>query len=88
MVQKDGCFEEIKLVQSELQIEEQKGILKDSINGNLTSANLLLKTAITNQDQIIENTEKAFKKEKAKKTFWKIATGAAIIGAGYLFIAK
>jgi len=88
LVQKDGCFQEIKLVQSELQIEEQKRILKDSINGNLTSANLLLKTAITNQDQIIENTEKAFKKEKAKKTFWKVATGAAIIGSGYLLITK
>ena len=88
LVQKDGCFQEIKLVQSELQIEEQKGVLKDSINGNLTNANLLLKTAITNQDQIIENTEKAFKKERNEKTFWKVVTGGAIIGAGYLFFAK
>lgn len=88
LVQKDGCFEEIKLIQSELQIEEQKGVLKDSINGNLTNANLLLKTAITNQDQIIENTEKAFKKEKAKKTFWQATTGAVITIAAYLLITN
>jgi len=88
LIEKDGCFEEIKLVQSELQIEEQKGVLKDSINSNLTNANLLLKTAITNQEQIIKNNEKAFKKEKAKKTFWTLATGAVVVGAGYLLLAK
>lgn len=88
LIQKDGCFEEIKLAKTELQLEEQKGIVKDSINANLFSANTLLNKAVLNQNKIIENTEKSFKKEKSKKTFWQAATGVVITGATYLLIVK
>lgn len=88
LIQKDGCFEEIKKVNAELKIEEKKGVLKDSVNGNLTNANILLKEAISGQDKIIDNAEKSLRKEKNKKTFWQVATGAVIVGASYLLIAK
>lgn len=88
LVQKDGCFDEIKLVKTELKIEEQKGIFKDTIIGNITKANTLLKDAISGQDKIIDNAEKSFRKEKTKKTFWQVATGAVIVGASYLLITK
>lgn len=88
LVEKEGCFEEIKLVRTELQIEEQKGVLKDSVNGNLVNANILLKEAFTDQNKIIDNAEKSLRKEKNKKKFWQVATGAVIVAAGYLLIVE
>lgn len=88
LIQKEGCFEEIKLVKIDLDIEEKKGVAKDSINNNLTNANILLKDAVAGQDKIIGNAEKSVRKEKNKKTFWQVATGAITIGAGYLLIVK
>lgn len=88
LIQKDGCFEEIKLIKTELQIEEKKGVFKDSINGNITAANVLLKDAVSGQDKIIDNAEKSLRKEKNKKTFWQVTTGAVIVAAGYLLIVK
>ena len=88
LIQKDGCFQEVKLVQSELQIEEQKGIFKDTIIGNLDKSNLLLNKAILEQEKIITNTEKSLKTEKRKKTFWKVATGTVLASASYLLIQK
>lgn len=88
LIERDGCFEEIELVKKELKIEEEKGITKDSINNNLTNANILLKDAVAGQDKIIENAEKSVRKEKNKKTFWQVATGAVITGAGYLILVK
>ena len=58
LIEKDGCVEELKLTNEALTIEEQKGIFKDTIISNLNDAVIL-------QGQII-------KKEKRKKTFWKI----------------
>jgi len=88
LIQKDGCFEEIKKVNSELKIEEEKGVVKDSINKNLSIAISELDKAISTQDKVIDNVEKSLRKERTKKTVWQVATGAAIIGAGYLLIAK
>lgn len=88
LIEKDGCFEEIKLVKIDLDIEEKKGVAKDSINNNLTNANILLKDAVVGQNKIIDNAEKSVRKEKNKKTFWQVATGAVTIGAGYLLIVK
>lgn len=88
LVEKEGCFEEIKHVRTELQIEEQKGVLKDSVNGNLVNANILLKEAVTDQNKIIDNAEKSLRKEKNKKTFWQVTTAAVIVAAGYLLIVE
>lgn len=88
LIEKDGCFEEIKLVRTELQIEEQKGVLKDSVNGNLVNANILLKEAVTDQNKIIDNAEKSLRKEKNKKAFWQVTTAAVIVAAGYLLIVE
>lgn len=88
LIQKDGCFSEIKLVETQLKLEEKKGILKDSINENLSNANILLKEAVSGQDKIIENAEKSVRKEKNKKTFWQITSGVILAGAGYLLIVE
>jgi len=88
LAEKDGCFEENKLIKQELVIEEQKGSIKDTINSNLTKANILLHKANFEQRTIISNTEKSFKKERAKKTFWQVTTGAVITAATYLIITK
>lgn len=88
LAQKDGCFQEIKLVKEELVIEEQKGIIKDTMNSNLNKANILLHKANFEQQIIITNTEKAFKKERNKKTFWQVTSGVILAGAGYLLIVK
>lgn len=88
LIQKDGCFQEVELFKTQLKIEEEKGIVKDTIIENVTKANGLYKEVISNQDVIVKNAEKALKKEKTKKTFWQITTGAIIIGASYLFITN
>ena len=88
LIEKDGCFQEIKLVKTELKIEEKKGILKDTIIGNITKANVNLHKAVFAQEKIIDNTEKSLIKERNKKTFWQVTSGAILAGAGYLLIAK
>lgn len=88
LIQKDGCFQEVKLFKTQLQLEEKKGIFKDTIIGNITKANTDLHKAIFTQDKIIDNVEKSLRKEKNKKTFWQVATGAVIAGAGYLLITQ
>ena len=88
LIQKDGCFAEVKLFKSQLQIEEKKGIFKDTIIGNITKANVNLKKAIFAQRKIIDNVKSSLQKEKNKKTFWQVATGAVIAGAGYLLITQ
>ena len=88
LIEKDGCFHEVKLFKVQLQLEEEKGILKDTMIGNLTNANVNLHKAVFTQYKIIDNAEKSLRKEKNKKTFWQVATGAVIVGAGYLLITQ
>jgi hypothetical protein len=88
LIEKDGCFEEVKLFKTQLEIEEKKGIVKDTIIGNVTKANVTLNKAVFTQDKIIDNAEKLVRKERNKKTFWQVATGAVIVGAGYLLITQ
>jgi len=88
LIQKDGCFAEVKLFKVQLQLEEKKGIFKDTIIGNLTKANVTLNKAVFTQDKIIDNAEKLVRKERNKKTFWQVATGTVIVGAGYLLITQ
>jgi hypothetical protein len=88
LIEKDGCFEEIKLVENQLQLEEKKGIVKDTIIGNITRANVDLHKAVFAQNKIIDNVEKSLLKEKRNKTFRKVVSGAILAGAGYLLIVK
>lgn len=88
IIEKDGCFEEIKLVKKELAIEEGKSLVKDSINSNLTKAYKELEKANSAQYELIQNVEKSLKKERVKKTFWTITTGVVIGTAAYFVIAK
>ena len=88
LIEKDGCFQEIKLVKTELKIEEKKGIFKDTIIGNITKANVNLHKAVFAQEKIIDNAEKSLIKERNKKTFWQVTSGAILAGAGYLLIVK
>lgn len=86
LIEKDGCFAEVKLFKVQLQLEEKKGIVKDTIIGNFKRANVDLNKAIFAEKKIIINTENSLKKEKNKKTFWQVTSGAILIGAGYLLI--
>jgi len=70
LIQKDGCFAEVKLFKVQLTLEEKKGVLKDTIIGNFKRANVDLNKAIFAQKKIIINSENSLKKEKNKKTFW------------------
>jgi len=88
LIEKDGCFQGIELVKTQLQLEEKKGVVKDTIIGNITKSNISLHRAIFAQDKIINNVEKSLRKEKVKKTFWQVATGAVIVGASYLLIVS
>jgi len=72
--------------QSMLNIEEQKGTIKDSIISN-KSLIIVEKDNIINSHQEIEiNLNKSLRKEKSKKNFWKLTSGAILIGAGYLLV--
>lgn len=87
-IERDGCFEEIKLVKDELAIEEQKSAVKDTINHNLTMANIELKKANHLQKRVTKNAEKSFRREKNKKTFWQVVAGVAISIATYTAVVK
>lgn len=87
-IERDGCFEEIKLVKDELAIEEQKSAVKDTISSNLTKANVELNKANHIQKQVIESTEKSFRREKRKKTVWQVVAGVAISIATYIAAVK
>lgn len=88
LIQKDGCFAERKFLKQQLVLEEQKSLAKDSISNNLIHANAELSKANYFQKQIIKNTENIVRKEKTKKTFWQVATGAAAVGIGVFLLAK
>ena len=87
LIQKDGCFAERKFIKQQLVLEEKKGLVKDTIIKNYFNADVEMHKAAYNQRTIIENQEKVLKKERNKKTFWQVATGAAVLG-GTLLLAK
>jgi len=88
LIQKDGCFAERKFLKQQLFLEEQKGAEKDTIINNYFKADVEMHKAAYKQRTVIENQEKSLKIEKNKKTFWKVAAGAAIGVATYTLIAK
>lgn len=73
LIQKDGCFKELKLTNDVLKIEETKGFFKDSIISNLNDAVILQ--------------GKNIRREKNKKTFWQVVSMLLVTGSVYA-IAK
>jgi len=91
----DICQEEVfglnEIIYNDKKIFEQKdGIISNvkEQNVNLLSAIDEYKAADELKSNALENTEKAFKKEKNKKNFWKLTAIGIGAVSGYLLIAK
>lgn len=95
LAEKDSLKEELIYTNDVLFDTERLSFQKDEIIkiGKQKEVNLLigiseLNKAIETQEKIIKNTEKQVKREKAKKTFWKLTTLAVLGASGYLLITK
>jgi hypothetical protein len=77
LIQKDGLVKELVSTRSMLNIEEQKGTVKDSIISNKS-------LIIVEKDKIQDNLNKSLRKEKVKKNFWKLSTISILAGSVYL----
>ena len=91
----DICQEEVfglneVIYNNEKIIEQKDGIISNvkEQNVNLLSAIDEYKAADELKSNALKNTEKAFKKEKLKKNFWKLATIGIGAVSGYLIITK
>nr|WP_315173608.1 hypothetical protein [uncultured Flavobacterium sp.] len=81
---------EKSLVKSEEANEEfkQANAELEKSNNSFLVANKNLKSATEEANHSVKIIEKSLRKEKSKKTFWQAATGAVIVGAGYLILVK
>lgn len=77
----DFCQEEVKSLESQIQVKNEIEKQKDSQilnvldqNNNLSLANIELESANELTNNALKNTESLYKKEKGKKTFWKTTT--------------
>lgn len=91
----DVCQEEVfglneVIYNNEKIIEQKDGIISNvkEQNVNLLSAIDEYKAADELKSNALKNTEKAFKKEKNKKNFWKLTAIGIGAVSGYLLIAK
>ena len=89
----DICNEEVfglnEIIYNDKEIFKQKdGIISNvkEQNVNLLSAIEEYKKADELKSNALENTEKAFRKERNKKNIYKITTVLAVLGGGYLLI--
>lgn len=88
LLDKDVLEFELYGAKNQLNLEEKKSSLKDTIINNLNFISLEKDKTLNLQNQIISNTEKSLRKEKTKKNFWKLATIGVLGGATYLLIAN
>jgi len=88
VIERDGFKAELDLTKNVLSIAEKQSSIKDTIISNKDLIISEKDNQIGSHLEIEKSLNKSLKKEKVKKTFWQIMTGAAIIGGGYLFIAK
>ena len=95
LVRYDGVKAELKITKEVLSLEKNISTQKDSIIENVETQNTNLELAvkenekaINSQSEIIDNTEKMFKKERNKKNAWKLITAGVVGVSGYLLIAK
>jgi hypothetical protein len=86
LIKKDGLVLELNhtkiilnIAEKQLNIKDDVIVLKDSI---IKEKNTQIDTHI----QLEKNLNKSVKSERTKKTIWQIATGAFLVGAGYLLI--
>lgn len=76
-----------KSEQANTELKQANGELEKS-NDSFSAANKNLKSANEEANDSVKIVEKSLRKEKNKKTFWQVATGAVLITAGYLLIVK
>lgn len=69
------------------ELKQANGELEKS-NDSFLEANKNLKSANEEANDSVKIVEKSLRKEKNKKTFWQVATGAVIVGAGCLLIVE
>lgn len=86
LIRGQGYKAKLIYTQKLLDIEEKSGIAKDTIIKKLDKAIIKKDSASVVKDVIIKNAEKSVRKEKNKKTFWKVATGVAVTIATYLAV--
>jgi hypothetical protein len=95
LIKYDGVIDELKITKDVLSLEKNISIQKDSIilNSEKQNTNLVLaikenEKAINSQNEIIDNTEKMFKKERNKKNAWKVITAGVIGVSGFFLLVK
>jgi hypothetical protein len=86
--QGDSCIEEVKNLESQIEVKNEIEKKKDEQivnvldqNNNLSLANIELEKANELTNNALENAEKAFRQQKGAKTFWKITTFAVVVSA-------
>lgn len=84
LIKGQGYRAKLKFAEQLLSAEEKSGVAKDSTIVNQIKAIEKINQAIVKQETVIENTEKAFKMERTKKTFWKLTSGTIFLLGGYL----
>jgi hypothetical protein len=87
LIQKDGLVKELKSTQNMLGIEENKGVVKDSIISNKSLIIVEKDNQLKTHSEIEKNLTKSVKSEKVKKNIWKITAAGILAGSIYL-IAK
>ena len=91
----DGVKTEMQVVKTELQAQKQIVKKQDQYIAVSYESFRVLQLAKTEKDkafdsqqETLKTAEKGIRIEKNKKTFWQVATGVVIIGAGYFFIVE
>jgi len=84
----DFCQEEVKNLESQIEIKNEIEKKKDEQivnvldqNNNLSLANIELEKGNELTNNALKNAENAYKREKGGKTFWKITTFAVVTSA-------
>jgi len=86
--QGDSCIEEVKNLESQIEVKNEIEKKKDEQivnvldqNNNLSLANIELEKANELTNNALQNAEKAYRQQKGAKTFWKITTFAVVVSA-------
>jgi hypothetical protein len=77
----------VKSEQANKELKQANGELETSNDSYITS-NYNLEKANEEANNSVKIVEKSLRKEKNKKTFWQVATGAVVVAAGYLILNK
>lgn len=86
LIKKDGLALELNHTKKILNIAEKQLNIKDATIILKDSIILEKDKQIDSHFKIEANLTKSVKSERTKKTFWQIASGAILVGAGYLII--